>query len=40
MEMRGDKKSGAIVTTSAVRGEFEERAVRDELWRLVPGGLR
>ena len=40
MEMRGAQKSGAIVTTSAVRGEFEERAVRDELWRLVPGGLR
>jgi GTP cyclohydrolase I len=35
MEMRGVRQSSALATTSAVRGEFEERAVRDELLRLI-----
>jgi GTP cyclohydrolase I len=36
MEMRGVHKSGALAITSAVRGDFEDRVVRDEFLRRVP----
>jgi len=40
MEMRGMQKSGALATTSAIRGVFEDRGLRDEFLRLIPAGAR
>jgi len=40
MEMRGVQKSGALATTSAIRGVFEDRAVLNEFLRLVSAGAR
>lgn len=35
MEMRGVKKPGALTTTSAISGTFEDRAVREEFLQLL-----
>lgn len=35
MEMRGVQKPGALTTTSAIRGAFETRAVREEFLQLL-----
>jgi GTP cyclohydrolase I len=35
MEMRGVQKHGAITTTSAIRGAFSNRAVREEFLQLL-----
>ena len=35
MEMRGVQKPGAVTTTSAIRGSFEDRGVREEFLRLL-----
>ena len=35
MEMRGVKKPGALTTTSAIRGTFDSRAVREEFLQLL-----
>ncbi len=35
MEMRGIKKAGTSTTTSAIRGVFEDRAVREEFLSLL-----
>jgi GTP cyclohydrolase IA len=35
MEMRGIQKSGAITTTSAIRGMFEDRRLREEFLQLL-----
>jgi GTP cyclohydrolase I len=35
LEMRGAKKPGAITTTSAIRGVFREREVREEFLNLL-----
>ena len=35
MEMRGVQKPGAMTTTSAIRGVFEDRAVREEFLDLL-----
>jgi GTP cyclohydrolase I len=35
MEMRGVQKPGAVTTTTAIRGSFEDRAVREEFLQLL-----
>lgn len=35
MEMRGVQKPGAVTTTSAIRGVFRDRAVREEFLQLL-----
>jgi GTP cyclohydrolase I len=35
MEMRGVQKPGAMTTTSAIRGVFEDRPVREEFLDLL-----
>ncbi len=37
MEMRGVRKPGALTTTSAIRGVFKNRAVREEFLSLLQG---
>ena len=35
MEMRGVKKPGSVTTTSAIRGVFQDRSVREEFLQLM-----
>ena len=35
VEMRGVKKSGALTVTSAIRGQFHKRALREEFLDLL-----
>ena len=35
VEMRGVKKAGALTVTSAIRGSFHERPVREEFLDLL-----
>lgn len=39
LEMRGVRKPGTLVTTSAVHGLFEDRAVREEFLQLLHRGV-
>ncbi len=38
VEMRGVKKPGALTVTSAIRGIFHERPIREEFLDLLPRG--